>query len=231
MVRNTIDSGESTREQSAGQPAQHRGQRKGGDLGTEHIDADDAGRKLIVANRAHGASEPGIGKVPDDIADQRQHADAEGEIGLRTLKQIGPADPRHAVRTVGKPDRVDHHQRDDLLERDRHHREVMPAETKRRHAQHRAGHQRHQASSQQTEPVADLVIRRSNTDSVSTETEERRLRQVDLATETEHDREAEHRDRKRGRLHQDVEDVAVEPHGRGERDERRRADEIRQMTE
>ena len=42
----------------------------------------DAGGKLVIAHRAHGAAEPGIRQMPDEIADERQHRDAEGEIGL-----------------------------------------------------------------------------------------------------------------------------------------------------
>ena len=54
------DIGETAREQAAGQSAQHRAQRKGGNLGAEHVDADDAGGKLVIAHRAHGAPEPRV---------------------------------------------------------------------------------------------------------------------------------------------------------------------------
>ena len=216
------DIGETAREQPAGQSAQHRAEREGGNLGAEDVDADDAGGKLVVAHRAHGAPEPRIRQMPDEIADHRQHRDAEREIGLRVLEQIGPADPRHPVRAVGEPDRVDHDQRHDLLERDRHHREIVAAEPQRRHAQHRAGHQRHQASRQEAEPIAEVIVRGADADGIGAETEERRLRQIDLAAQAEHDRETEHRDRKRRRLHQDVVDVAVELHRGGERHQRPR---------
>src|ERR1700755_2592400 len=54
-----------------------------------------------------------------------------------------------------------------------------------------------------------------------------RLRQIDLSTQAEHAREAQPGDREHRRLHQDVEDVTVEPHGGGERHHDGRADEIR----
>ena len=78
------DIGETAGEQSAGQSAEHRAQREGGNLGAEDVDADDAGGEFVVAHRAHRAPEPGIGEMPDGIADQRQHGDAEGEIGSAT---------------------------------------------------------------------------------------------------------------------------------------------------
>ncbi len=169
--------------------------------------------------------------MPDEIADQRQHGDAERQIGLRGLEQIGPADPRNAVRAVGEPDGVDHDQRDDLLKRDRHHRQIMAAEPQRRHAEQRAGQQRDHASAGEAQPVAEMIVRGAEADGIGAETEERRLRQIDLAAQAEHDRETEHRDRKGRRLHQDVVDVAVEPHRGGERHQDGGADEIRQMTQ
>ena len=117
------------------------------------------------------------------IADHRQHRDAEREIGLRRLEQIGPADIRDAIRAVGEPDRVDHHQRDDLLERNRHHGEVMAAEPQGRSAEQRAGQQRHHASAGKAQPVADMIIRGADADDIGAEAEERGLRQVDLAAQ------------------------------------------------
>jgi cysteine desulfurase/selenocysteine lyase len=48
------------REKAAGQPAQHRAERKGGNLGAEDIDADNAGCKFVIAHCAHGAPKPRI---------------------------------------------------------------------------------------------------------------------------------------------------------------------------
>ena len=169
--------------------------------------------------------------MPDGIADDCQHRDAEGEIALRGLKQIGPADVGDAVRAVRQPDRVDHDQRDDLLERDRHHREVMAAEPQRRHAEERPRPQRDDATRDETEPVAHVQVGGSDADGIGAEAEERRLRQIDLAAQAEHDGQAEHRDRKRRRLHQDVEDIAVEPHHGGHGHQDRRGDEIGQMAQ
>jgi hypothetical protein len=132
---------------------------------------------------------------------------------------------------MGEPDRIDHDERDDLLERDRHHGEVVAAKTKRRHAEHGAGRQRHQASGDQAKPIADLVVGSSDSDRIGAEPEKCRLRQIDLAAEAKHDRQAEHRDRKGRGLHQDVVDIAVELERGGERHHDRGADEIRQVTQ
>ena len=167
--------------------------------------------------------------MPDQVTDQRQHRDAEGEIALRGLEQFGTPDIGDAVRAMRQPDRVDHDQRDDLLERDRHHGEIVAAQPERRRPEERAGDQRHQAARDKAEPEADMEIGGADTDRVSAEAEECRLRQIDLAAQAEHDRESEHRDRERRRLHQDVEDVAVEPHARGERHQHRGRNEIRQV--
>ena len=132
---------------------------------------------------------------------------------------------------MGQPDRVDHDQRHDLLERDRHHRQIMAAEPQRRHAQQRAGQQRDDASAGKAEPVAQVIVGGADADRIGAETEKRRLRQIDLAAQAEHDRKPEHRDRERRRLHQDVVDIAVELHRRGERHQIGGADEIRQMPQ
>ena len=51
---------------------------------------------------------------------------------------------------------VDHDQRDDLLERDRHHGEIVPAEPQRRHAEQCAGQQRDDAAAAEAEPVTQM---------------------------------------------------------------------------
>jgi hypothetical protein len=76
-----------------------------------------------------------------------------------------------------------------------------------------------------------MIVRGSEANGVSAQAEERRLRQIDLAAQAKHHRETEHRDRKGGRLHQDVVDIAVEPHRGGQRHQDGGADEIRQMTQ
>ena len=130
-----------------------------------------------------------------------------------------------------QPDRIDHHQRDDLLERDRHHRKVMTAKPQGRHAQQRACQQRDHAAADEAQPEADMQIRRADADRIGAEPEERGLRQIDLAAQAEHDREAEHRDRERGGLEQDVVNVSVEVHVGRKHDQDGRADEVRQMPD
>ena len=132
---------------------------------------------------------------------------------------------------MGEPDRVDHHKRDDLLKRNRHHRKIVAAEPQRRHAQQRAGQERDDASGRKAQPIADMVVRCSNTDGIGAQTKKCRLRQIDLPAQAQHDRETEHRDGECHGLHQDVVDIAVELHRGGERHQDRGDDEIRQVTQ
>ena len=169
--------------------------------------------------------------MPDGITDQRQHGDAEGQIRLRGLKQLRAADARHAIGAVGEPDRIDHHKRDDLLKRDRHHGEVVPAEPQRRHAEKGARQQGDDAAAGEAQPIAHMIIRRADPHRIGAEAEKRRLRQIDLATQAEHDRQAEDGDRKRRRLHQDVVDVAVELEGARKHHDNGGAHKIRQVPQ
>ncbi len=225
------DIGEATREQAAGETAEHSADRKRVNLGPEHVDAVDARCKFVVAHRTHGAADPGIRQMPDQVADDRQHRDAERQIALRGLEQLGTADVGDAVGTMRDADRIDHDQGHDLLERDRHHGEVMTAEPQGRRAEKGARHQRNAAAHHKAEPVAHVEIGGAEPDGIGTKAEERRLRQVDLAAKTQHDAKPEHGDRERGRLQQDVEDVAVETHACCERDQDGSGDKIRHMAD
>src|SRR5580693_5304929 len=98
---------------------------------------------------------------------------------------------------MSQPDRVDHDKGDDLLERDRHHREVMAAEPQRRHSEKGARQKGDDAAARKAEPVAYVIVRRTEPYGIGAEAEKRRLRQIDLATQAEHDGKAKHRDRKR----------------------------------
>jgi len=61
----------------------------------EHIDADDAGRKFVVAGPRAWHVQPRIRKMPRRNSQlSASMGDAEGEIRLRVMEQIGPADPR-----------------------------------------------------------------------------------------------------------------------------------------
>jgi len=88
-----------------------------------------------------------------------------------------------------RPIAFDHDQRDDLLERDRHHREVMAPEPQRRHAEERARPERQHAAGDQADPVAQVQIGGSDADGIGAETEEGRLREIDLSAQAEHDGE------------------------------------------
>ena len=81
-------------------PPSKRAEREGVDLGAIDVDAGDAGGELVVAHRPHRAAEPRVGQTPDEIADERQHRDAEGEIALATAEQRGPRDVADAVGPV-----------------------------------------------------------------------------------------------------------------------------------
>ena len=86
------DISKTTGEQTAAKPAQHGAKRKRIDLGAEHIDSGNACREFVVAHGPHRATQPRIRQMPDDVADDPQHRDAEGQIRLRRLKQARPPD-------------------------------------------------------------------------------------------------------------------------------------------
>ena len=65
-------------------------------------------------------------------------------------------------------------------------------------------------SAEQAEPEAQVQIGGAEPDRIGAEAEEGRLREIDLAAQAEHDGKPEHGDRIGRRLHQDVQDVAVE---------------------
>jgi hypothetical protein len=131
---------------------------------------------------------------------------------------------------MGQANGIDHDERHDLLERNRHHREVMPAESQGGGAEKGARDQRQRAAADEAEPEVQMQVRGAEANGIGAEAEERCLCQVDLAAQAEHDRKPEHRDRERGRLQKDVEDITVEAHAGRQRHHDRRADEIGQMA-
>ena len=116
-----------------------------------------------------------------------------------------------------KPDRVDEDDGQDLLEGDRHHREIVAAQAQRREAEPRAGRESDRHAPEEAEPKRQVIVDRAESDAIGAEREKRGLREIDLTAQSEHDRQAEDRDRVGRRLHQNVGDVAVGLDGRGER--------------
>ena len=128
---------------------------------------------------------------------------------MRRFEHRRPLDVADAVGTMRDRDPVHHDQRHDLLEADRHHRQIVAAEPQRGHAQKRAHHQRDAGAHRERNPEIQMQVGRPESDCIRAEAEEGGLREVDLPAEAEHDRQAEDRDRKSGRLDEYVDRVVV----------------------
>ena len=211
--------GKTAREESAAEAAEPGAEREGRHLGAEDVDARGAGGEFIVAHRAHRAPQPRIRQAPDEIARNREGGDRQCEKGLPRGEQRGPPDRTDAVGPMGEADRVDEDDGQDLLERDRDHRQIMAAQPQGRDAEQRARGERDRDPDREAEPEGQAIVRRAEAHGIGPEREERGLREIDLPAQPQNDREAEDGDRVGRGLHQNVGDVVVGLHSRGERDE------------
>ena len=144
--------GEASREEPAAEARQKRADGEGQHLGAVHVDAHDPCRELVVPDGPHGAPEPRFGHPPDEIADPGQHDEAQRQIALPVGEERRPDDARHAVGTARHRDPIDQHEREDLLEADRHHGEVMATEPQRRGTQDPAEDQRDREAAHEAQP-------------------------------------------------------------------------------
>ena len=176
--------------------------------------------EFVVAHRAHGAPEPRVGEAPDEIARQGEAGDGEREIGLARGEAGRSPDRTDPVRPVGEADRVDEDDGQDLLERDRHHREIVAAQAQRRDAKRCARCARERHARNEAEPKRQPIVGGAEAHGIGAEREERGLREIDLAAKPEHDRQAEDGDRVGRRLHEDIGDIAVRLDEGRKRDER-----------
>lgn len=81
----------------------------------------------------------------------------------------------------------------------------------------------------QAYPEIDPIIGGAQADRVGADAEERRLRQIDLPAQPEHDGKSEHRDRVGSGLHQDIQPIPIQRGARRDRDDDRAGDEIADM--
>ena len=132
---------------------------------------------------------------------------------------------------MGDGDRVDEDDGQDLLEGDRDHRQVMPAEPQRRNAEPCAGRGGERHAPKEAEPEGQVIIGAAEADRIGAQREECSLCEIDLAAEAEHDRQAEDRDRVCRRLHQDVGDIAVGLDARRERNHRDRRQSVEDLSD
>ena len=107
----------------------------------------------------------------------------------------------------------------------------MTAQAQRREAEPRARRAGERHASEEAEPEGQAVIDRPEGDAIGAEREERGLREIDLTTEPQDDRQAENRDRVSRGLHQNVGDIAVGLDGRGERHQRDRDERVGDVSE
>src|ERR1700677_3439318 len=101
------DVGKSAGEQPAAEPGQQGAERKGDQLRAVDVDPVGAGGEFVVADRAHGSSETGVGQAPDEISGDRHDRDNKGEKRLGRSETGWSWDRAHPVRTVRETDRVD----------------------------------------------------------------------------------------------------------------------------
>ena len=132
---------------------------------------------------------------------------------------------------MGKTDRVEEDDGQDLLEGDGHHREIVAAQTQRREAEPSASGESERHAAQKAEPKGQPVVDRPESDAIGAEREERRLREIDLAAKSKHDRQAENGDRVSRRLHQNIGDIAIGLDGCGERHQNGRGERVEEVSD
>ena len=132
---------------------------------------------------------------------------------------------------MGETDRVGEDDGQDLLEGDGHHREIVAAQAQRHEAKPGAGRESDRHAPEEAEPKRYMIVDRAESDAIGAEREKRRLREIDLAAQSEHDRQAEDRDRVSRRLHQNVGDVAVGLDGCGKRHQNGREERVEKLSD
>jgi hypothetical protein len=98
-------------------------------------------------------------------------------------------------------DRVDEDDSQDLLKGYGHHRKIVAAQAQRREAEPGAGRKSQRHASDEAEPKRQMIVDRAESNAIGAKREKRRLREIDLPAQSEHDRQAEDRDRVSRRLH------------------------------
>src|SRR6267142_7138333 len=96
-------------------------------------------------------------------------------------EQRGAWDAGYAVRPVRERDPVHRYQIEDLLEADGDHRQIVAAQAQRGQPENAAGDRCDADAHAERNPERQAVTDGAERDAVGTESEERRLRQVDLS--------------------------------------------------
>ena len=125
---------------------------------------------------------------------------------------------------------VDHDQGQYLLEGDRHHRQIVPAQPDRRRAQKSTEAKHHSQSQTQADPVGQAIIHSAETNRIGTKPEKGRLRQVDLSAKAQHHGQPHHSHRIGHGLHQNIGNISVKCGGRGHIDQHRNQRDISEKS-
>ena len=125
---------------------------------------------------------------------------------------------------------VDHDKGQNLLETDCHHGQIMAAQTQGRGAQKGPEEQDNPDPDDNTAPERNAVIHGSQTDRISAQAKKRGLRQIDLATQPQHNRETHHRDGIGHSLHQNIGDIGIKLLGCCHIDQQTDQDDISDQT-
>ncbi len=218
-------------EQAATKPAKQCAKREGRHLDGKDVNAGGGRREFVVTHRPHRAAEPGVGEAPDQITGDRRDGDYEGEVRRSARKPNRAWNRTHAVGPMREASRVDEDDGEDLLERNRHHGEIVTAEPERRRAERRARDQRDHHARDQAEPERSLIVDLAEADRIGAERKERGLREIDLPAKSENDGKTEHGNAVGRRLHENVGDVAVRLRGRRKHDDDQRDDPVSELAE
>jgi hypothetical protein len=127
------DIGESTSKQPTAQPPKKCGESERSHLRPVGVNPDYLSRQFVIPYRLHGVTEFTLLEPPDTEANHPEHPNAKGEVGAavceRETEQARTYNSRDTVWATSKRGPIRQYEGKDLLETDRHHREIMSAES------------------------------------------------------------------------------------------------------
>ena len=196
-------------EERAGEAAEHRAEREGGELGVGGVDAERAAGDLILAQRLPGAADRQTAQAQrDEVREQRQRQDQIEEKDGAVDRRIGEMEDRgeavvvvvegnaekadvrdagDAGVTVGQVDPVDQDDADDFAEGERHDGEIVAAQPQHRKAEDDAPHRREHAGERQADPEREAEGRREQRIGIGADGVEGDIAEVEQAGEADHD--------------------------------------------
>ena len=230
------DKGEIDAIQRAGEAGDEGGGDEGEQLVGVQVDAHDAGRGVVVADRDKGAADAAAPDV--ERGQQRQDGEAKAEIGEGGVAVEADAEDlrplhRNAAGAIGEPPRLQDHGVDDEGERQRGDGEVKPLQPQRRRADDQAGQCRHHARAEEADQRVHLIFGNQHRIGVGAGDEEADMAERDQAGIAGQDVEAERADHRDQDDHQERQRVGVQHEGRDDQagDQHRRPQPYRRRID